>query len=132
MKIPALILKQLYTFGSLENVRGGADFAIKNRLSDATVVAVGHVKIDGEAIPLDKLTLRLGEGKTVKGDEVSGENPVEFPLRKSVRLHAVLPQKPGAKYQLARFGCPRAAIWGVRNSSLFSRRVGPLRTAQTP
>ena len=37
MKIPALILKQMYTLGSLENVEDGVRFSLKNRLSNATV-----------------------------------------------------------------------------------------------
>ena len=55
MKIPALILKQLYTFGSLENVEDGVRFRLKNRLSNATVIAVNRVKIAGSEIPLERL-----------------------------------------------------------------------------
>ena len=40
MKIPSLILKRLYTFGSIENTRGGVRFLIKNMLRDSTVVGV--------------------------------------------------------------------------------------------
>ena len=38
--IPSMLLRQLYTFGSLKNTGQGVQFAIKNRLSDAEVV--GH------------------------------------------------------------------------------------------
>ncbi len=51
MKIPSLILKQLYTMGSLENVLGGVRFGLKNRLSDTTVTAVSGVAIDGLQAP---------------------------------------------------------------------------------
>ena len=34
--IPSMILKQLYTFGSLKNLPDGVKFSLKNRLSDAT------------------------------------------------------------------------------------------------
>jgi len=36
VKIPSLILKQLYTHGSLESDSTGVSFGLKNRLSDAT------------------------------------------------------------------------------------------------
>lgn len=88
MRIPALILKQLYTFGSLENVRGGARFMIKNRLSDATLTAVRHVRVDGQDLELDKVTLELGDEGKIKASDVGKKGqPVEFPLRKSVTLH---------------------------------------------
>ena len=43
MKIPSLILEQIYTFGSLENVADGVCFGLKNRLSDASVTGIGHL-----------------------------------------------------------------------------------------
>ena len=58
-KIPALILKQLYTFGSLENTADGVRFGLKNRLSDATLVPASEaVRIDGREIPLERVTPR--------------------------------------------------------------------------
>ena len=52
MKIPSLILKQLYTFGSLENEGDGVRFSLKNRLSDSVLTKVYEIRIDGEALPL--------------------------------------------------------------------------------
>ena len=43
MKIPGLILKQMYTLGSLENVEDGVRFSLKNRLSNATVTRLTEV-----------------------------------------------------------------------------------------
>ena len=45
--IPSVLLNSLYTVGSLRNTRTGAQFAIKNRLSDAELVGVGSIAIDG-------------------------------------------------------------------------------------
>ena len=47
MKIPQLLLRQLYTFGSLTNTPSGAQFSLKNRLSDVTLTRIVRVKIDG-------------------------------------------------------------------------------------
>lgn len=57
MKVPALILKQLYTFGSLENRPDGVRFSLKNRLSDAKLVQIDGVRIDGAERSAEALTL---------------------------------------------------------------------------
>ena len=83
MKIPSLILKQLYTMGSLENIPGGAQFALKNRLSDTTLIRVSGISIDGAAVPLDTIRLEVG-GETLSPGEVTADQPVDFPLRKQM------------------------------------------------
>ena len=60
--IPSLLLKQLYTFGSLENIDGGVQFSIKNRLSDATLKEIEHIKLDKQHVQLTAVTLDLGDG----------------------------------------------------------------------
>lgn len=86
MKIPSLILKQLYTFSSLENVRGGARFTLKNRLSDATLTGVRSIRIDGQEVDLGKVVMEFGDKETRKAREITAEQPLEFPLRQSVRI----------------------------------------------
>jgi hydroxymethylglutaryl-CoA reductase (NADPH) len=100
MKIPSLILKQLYTFGSLENVRGGAVFVIKNRLSDATLQGVRHVKVDGEEMPLGKVVFEVSENEKVKAEAISAEQPVAFPLRKSVRVRVPAAKLAKGKHEI--------------------------------
>ncbi len=87
MKIPGLILKQMYTTGSLENAADGVRFSLKNRLSNATVTRVVEVRIDGELVPLADLTLSLAGG-TLAGSEVGPERSVPFPLARVVEIHA--------------------------------------------
>ena len=43
MLIPSLLLKKLYTLGSLKNTSEGVAFSIKNRLSDAELVGLRTV-----------------------------------------------------------------------------------------
>ncbi|MEM8964200.1 MAG: hydroxymethylglutaryl-CoA reductase [Acidobacteriota bacterium] len=88
MKIPALVLKQLYTFGNLENVDGGVRFGIKNRLSDGTLKGIRHIKVAGHDIALKDLHLELDDGKTLRGDQVTAGSPIDFPLRKEVKITA--------------------------------------------
>ncbi len=86
MKIPSLILKQLYTFGSLENIPDGVRLALKNRLSDAKLTRLIGVRIDGDDVPLDDLRLEIASGERFAANDVSRTSPVEFPLRSHVDL----------------------------------------------
>jgi len=81
VKIPSLVLKQLYTYGSLENTPDGVVFGLKNRLSDAVVTAIHEIKIDKGAVPLDELAFTLGD-ETFAPSEVSGDHPISFDLAK--------------------------------------------------
>jgi hydroxymethylglutaryl-CoA reductase (NADPH) len=87
MQIPKLILRQLYTFGSLDNVPGGVRFSIKNRLSDATLTRLLGVTIDDEEIPAANLSLDLGNGEVLKAREITPQSAISFPLRKVVHIH---------------------------------------------
>ena len=86
MKIPSLILKQMYTFGSLKNTDTGVQFSLKNRLADATVTGLVEIALDGRAVPLDRVVLDFGNGERRKASEITAARPVEFPLRKGVTV----------------------------------------------
>ena len=95
MKIPQLILRQLYNFGSLENGEGCVRFGLKNRLSDVTVTGISHVRINRDDVPLDTVTLDFGDGVVRKPSEISETSAIDFPLRKGVDIkvdHAPLPK----------------------------------------
>ena len=87
MLIPSLILKQMYTLGSLENVEDGVRFSLKNRLSNATLTRLKEIRIDGRPVPLDRLTLELHDNQ-VAAAAVSPDNAIAFPLARVVRIHA--------------------------------------------
>jgi len=55
VKIPSLILKQLYTHGSLENLPEGVRFGLKNRLSDAVVTGISEIRVDKKVVPLSEI-----------------------------------------------------------------------------
>ena len=73
MKIPSLILKQLYTLGSLENTPDGVRFGLKNRLSDAILTEILAISIDDRAVPLKDMKghalrrLRTDTGQAAQG-----------------------------------------------------------------
>ncbi len=97
MRIPSLLLRQLYTFGSLANEGEGFHFSLKNRLRDVTLTRVRSLRVDGLDIPLDDLVIDLGDGHTLRATEISPQRPQAFPLRQGARLRSargLLPQGP--------------------------------------
>jgi hydroxymethylglutaryl-CoA reductase (NADPH) len=85
-RVPQLLLKQLYTFGSLENTGSGVRFALKNRLSDATVEGVSAIAINGVAADLAKVRLEVPDGSAVPAREISAGSPLDLPLKRIVGI----------------------------------------------
>lgn len=100
MKIPSLVLKQLYNFNSLENVDGGVKFTIKNRLSDANITELKEVKIGGNIIAINTIKLRLGDGTLLDPKDVNATNPILFNLKDSVDMVCAIPHLENGKYDL--------------------------------
>src|ERR1035441_8692133 len=91
MTIPSLLLKKLYTLGSLKNTAGGVQFAIKNRLSDAELLGVGSLAINGDPVATENILLVLEDGREVPVSQLDAAHPLPFPLRsdrKSTRLNS--------------------------------------------
>ena len=84
--VPETILKRLYTYGSLEEVEDGVAFEVKNRLRDAEFAGVERIAIDGEEIALDRARLETRDGGVVRNDDVSADDPLDFPVGRSVRV----------------------------------------------
>jgi hydroxymethylglutaryl-CoA reductase (NADPH) len=97
--IPSMLLKQLYTFGSLENGDGFVKFSVKNRLSDATITSVDRLRLGGSDVPMDQVTLDLGDGVLLTPAEIAGA-PLEFPLRKELDIIAVIDPLPLGKHKI--------------------------------
>jgi hydroxymethylglutaryl-CoA reductase (NADPH) len=75
----APLLEHLYTVGSLENVDEGFRFQVKNRLFDATLVAVDRLVVDGDEVELDHVVLEVG-GVDIPAGAVDDAG-LPFPLR---------------------------------------------------
>ncbi|MGH9379171.1 MAG: hydroxymethylglutaryl-CoA reductase [Thermoanaerobaculia bacterium] len=90
MKVPSLILRQLYTFGSLRNEAQGVVFALKNRLSDASLLRILKVAIDGREVPLEQVTLHCNGDAPLAAMDVTPERRVAFPLKATVHLQAAV------------------------------------------
>ncbi|MFQ5435802.1 MAG: hydroxymethylglutaryl-CoA reductase, partial [Anaerolineae bacterium] len=97
--IPSLLLKQLYTFGSLQNTENGIRFSLKNRLSDARLTGVESVKINGNMIPLTAVTLDLDNGSDILPTALA-QQPIDFPLRQVVTIFADGEPLPQGKHKV--------------------------------
>lgn len=98
--VPSLLLRQLYTFGSLKNTEAGIQFSIKNRLSDAKFIGLHNLNIDGNEISLQSIAMDMGSGKTIYPDQISLEHPIDFPLRQMVDIHVEAEPLPKGKHSI--------------------------------
>jgi hydroxymethylglutaryl-CoA reductase (NADPH) len=100
MLIPSLLLKKLYTLGSLKNTSDGVAFSIKNRLSDAELLALRNIAIDGQDIPMNAITLSMADGRSLRPENISPSEPLTFSLRTVVDIRAAIPALPDGKHTL--------------------------------
>ncbi len=101
MLIPSLLLKKLYTLGSLKNTPQGVMFSIKNRLSDAELVALRSLTVDGREVPLGAIRLTLADGRVLAPEEITASQPLTFPLRAVVDVHAGIPALADGKHAIS-------------------------------
>src|SRR5579871_2459364 len=100
MVIPSLLLKKLYTLGSLNNAGAGVQFSIKNRLADGELSGVRSLSIDGRAIALDTVKLREDNGNERLASQIDSEHPVAFPLRAAVTIQTAVPALAKGKHEI--------------------------------
>jgi len=100
MAIPSMLLRQLYTNGSLQNSARGVEFSVKNRLSDATLLELFSVKFDGVEVPRSQLRIDLGDGNMITPDDISKDNPLDFPLRRILDIVAEIDPLEMGKHQV--------------------------------
>ncbi len=75
--IPSFMLKKIYEAGSLKNVEGGFQFALKNNIGSGTLVGLAKVEVDGVAVEPENIMAGRGEA-TAKASEMSYQKPVYF------------------------------------------------------
>ncbi len=86
MEIPSLVLRQLYTFGSLQNHNGGVRFSLKNRLTDVELTGLKEIVIGEERVAVENVTLTLDDGTTLQPGDLSEAHPLSFPLRGTMHV----------------------------------------------
>ncbi|MEM2488207.1 MAG: DUF6379 domain-containing protein [Thermoproteota archaeon] len=94
--IPAFMLRQLYEKGSLKNVldengnKIGFTFSLLNKLGSGTIEGGFRLKVDGEEIPLEKITIE--KGNVVSKAEDFSKNPILFAVSERIKFFI---EKPG-------------------------------------
>ncbi|GEJ56005.1 hydroxymethylglutaryl-CoA reductase [Anaeromyxobacter diazotrophicus] len=88
MFIPQMLLRQLYTAGSLRNAADGLHFELANRLKDVRITRVLGAKVGEVALGPDDLQLELGDGRWRPATEVTPRTPEDFPLRRVARVRS--------------------------------------------
>lgn len=84
MFIPSILLKQLYTHGSLTQTGAGLLFKLKNRLKDATLSQLHWLKIDGQTIPFEDIMFEVGKDKVLSAAQINAKGNIDFPLKSSI------------------------------------------------
>lgn len=86
MFIPSILLKQLYTHGSLAKNDQGIQFLLKNRLKDAKINEIHWISIDGEKVPSDKVSFQVGPNTFMSLEEVNANGELSFELKQSITV----------------------------------------------
>lgn len=81
MFVPSMLLKQLYTRGSLENTSDGVRFHLKNRLKDAKISQLHGIKINGKAFDLDQISIEVDGQHKLTAKQLNAGADLTFPLR---------------------------------------------------
>jgi hydroxymethylglutaryl-CoA reductase (NADPH) len=86
MIVPQLVLRQLYTNGSLKNIDSSVKFSLKNRLADSNLLSVRQICIDDQEMNLENVTISLEDGTHLTVDDIRS-NTLKFPLRKILQVY---------------------------------------------
>jgi hydroxymethylglutaryl-CoA reductase (NADPH) len=79
--IPNYLLRRLYQRDSLRNVHGGVSFCLKNRLSEATITTITSVEVDGQKVPLEKVSFVPADGgEMLAATEITPERGLLLPI----------------------------------------------------
>ncbi|NMP30762.1 hydroxymethylglutaryl-CoA reductase [Thalassotalea sp. M1531] len=81
MFVPSMLLKQLYTRGSLSNTDSGLSFLLKNRLKDAKIKELISIKINGQEFHPDNISLKIAGSDTIAASTLNNDGHLDFPLR---------------------------------------------------
>ena len=101
MIIPSLLLKQLYSRGTLKNTDAGVEFSLKNRLKDAKLKKVVSIKFNEKEVPLDKLRLDFGDGSLISPSELENNGGMDFPLRKTFNVVSDITELDEGKHMIS-------------------------------
>ncbi|RYY17491.1 MAG: hydroxymethylglutaryl-CoA reductase [Cytophagaceae bacterium] len=98
-----MLLKLLYTRGSLHNQPAGAGvaFSIKNRLDTVRLTSVQRVQLGETEVPATHITLELGNGLSLTASELNAHGPaIDLPVGQALTFRLDTPPLPAGMHQL--------------------------------
>ncbi|MEX1345991.1 MAG: hypothetical protein AB1Z63_15110 [Candidatus Limnocylindrales bacterium] len=97
MRVPDFLVRQFYVKGSLQPHGDGFRLQARNGMGNGTLVGIGRVTMDGQAIDPSAISAQLVGSDTVhQAAEVSRGSPVSFSRGDVVTFHiAGYPLTPG-------------------------------------
>ena len=87
MFVPSMLLKQLYTRGSLENTANGLSFLLKNRLKDAKIKELISIKVNGHEFLPEDISIQISGKESIQASEIPKMEHLAFPLRSVAQFH---------------------------------------------
>ena len=88
MRIPDFLVRQFYVAGSLQHEDGGFRVQARNGMGDGTLVGIGSITVDGEAVdPARVSATRDGDDTIHRAGDVSPASPVAFSKGDVVTFH---------------------------------------------
>ena len=101
LDVPDKVLKRLYTYGSLKDTDRGVEFEVKNRLQDAKFAGISRLVINGQEIAPERIRLETADGKTFGLDEVSENDPIQFPVGRTVTVVVEDMEVPAGDHEIS-------------------------------
>lgn len=87
MFIPSILLKQLYTHGSLTRTQTGVRFGMKNRLKDASLTELIGFTINGQPVDNNHVRLQIKPDEILTAKEVNDLDKIDFPLKSTLTVY---------------------------------------------
>jgi len=100
MGVPNVLMQRLYMLGSLRNTADGAQFSLKNRLSDVELTGLGGILIDGKPVALDQIRMDFADQRVFAPAQLDAEHPLPFPRRSTVMIHAGPPKLGSGRHEI--------------------------------
>ncbi|PSQ43810.1 hydroxymethylglutaryl-CoA reductase [Halobacteriales archaeon SW_5_68_122] len=101
LDVPDKVLKRLYTYGSLKDTDRGVEFEVKNRLQDAKFAGISRLIINDREIAPKRVHLETADGKTFGLDEVSENDPIQFPVGRTVTVVVEDMEVPAGDHEIS-------------------------------
>jgi hypothetical protein len=88
MRVPGFLVRQFHVRGSLRRDGDGFSIQARNPIGDGTLVKIGRISVDGQAIEPEAITAtREGEDGVHHAADVSQTAPVTFSKGDVVTFH---------------------------------------------